>query len=66
MRLQAELERKKAGIECRSTKNEQKAAMRVEAERRGDWVKFCKMYRRDEKICAQKYLERQAYLACKR
>ena len=40
--------------------------MRVEAERRGDWVKVAEMYRRYEQIRTQKRLERQAYLARKR
>ena len=47
----------------RSTKNEEKAARRVEALRRGSWIKVAEMDRRDEQIRTQKRLERQAYHA---
>ena len=66
MRLQEKLKRKEAGVERRSTKNEEKASRRVEAHRKGDWKKVAEIDRRDRKMGAQMRLERQEFLARKR
>ena len=65
IRLQEEVEREDARVKSRSTKNEEKASKRVEAERRGDSSRIAEIDARDEQLRAQKRRERREYLARK-
>ena len=66
MRLQKEGEYEQVGVERCSTKNEERAARHVEAERRGNWGKVTEIDPREREMCEQKRCERQEFLACKR